>query len=58
MLRKGIRSVYFRSPRADDNMLPRLPAQFYDLVIQVAIVRRGRSGRYGPSLSPENWRRE
>ena len=45
--------------RAQMNMLPRLkPRDFYDLVIEVAIVRPGpHSGRYGASLfASAQWR--
>ena len=53
MLCKGDSLGVFQvESRAQMNMLPRLkPREFYDLVIQVAIVRPGPDpGRYGPSL--------
>ncbi len=43
--------VFQVESRAQMSMLPRLrPRCFYDLVIEVSIVRPARSGRHGPSL--------
>ena len=51
--------VFQIESRAQMSMLPRLkPKCFYDLVIEVAIVRPGHSGRYGsPLLTKTRWKR-
>ena len=52
--------VFQVESRAQMNMLPRLkPRRFYDLVIEVAIVRPGPDpGRHGASLSAAAQRQE